>query len=312
MKNTLLSIFLLVLACGCSSSDDDNGETVALPKDYVFVKANGHYANQYASQLETNINLYNGNTPITRKNDCITVGLNYGLGFMAHGLTIKFDSSGKLISASQRSTGQIGVWNYNNYRYFPSNYFDVNLISLDETTHRIKAKISGKVYLDKLNMNSEAMQLDIDIDCPYYAEDTFNPTYLITSSDTRSFSVPQYCNAKFNNLPWIARQEYTNGTFSSVDPYQVEVHFDLNSTPGSFAFNPSSTDNYIRFSKFNTTTMAFDYYNVTGTTGYTVREDHGFSTYMFLGTFSFTAVNPNNPADVITVTDGNFCSFQTF
>ena len=38
-------------------------------------------------------------------------------------------------------------------------------------------------------------------------------------------------------------------------------------------------------------------------------KDHNYS---FIGTFSFMAVNPNNSADVIQVTNGEFRSYQHF
>ncbi|MFT3795036.1 hypothetical protein [Flavobacterium sp.] len=123
--------------------------------------------------------------------------------------------------------------------------------------------------------------------------------------------VPQYCNAKFNTVDWKAWTEPQNSIFTSTDAYRIETHFAVTTTPGSYAINESS-GNYVRFSKFNTATLTYDYYNVTGTIAHSYREFHGAASYSYIGTFNFTAVNPNNPSDVIQVTDGTFRSYQKF
>jgi hypothetical protein len=58
--------------------------------------------------------------------------------------------------------------------------------------------------------------------------------------------------------------------------------------------------------------MTYDYYIISGQVGYTYREYHGYTYYSFIGTFSFTATNPNNPTDIIQVTNGVFRSYQQF
>ena len=238
---------------------------------------------------------------------------NYGQGFEFHLLTIIFTTDGKLISIKQESNSvETGQWNYYNFRDFPSNYFNIDILSINESSIRIKAKLTGKIYLEKSNLNSEYLQIDADIDGVYSLDDNSNVNYLISTSDTHGFSMEQYCTATLNNLPWIARHEHTNGLFSSVDPYRIEFHFDNNATTGSFPISSAVSANYLKFSKFNTTTLTYDYYNVTGNVAYTYKEFHGNANYSFIGTFSFTAVNPNNPLDVITVTDGKFRSYQQF
>ncbi len=308
MRNSILLFFTFgLLFSGCSTSSIEENAANSQPINYFYLKVNGSDANAYS-----NGNNLIGPGGIKINKGVITIAVNFGEGFEWHVLNLAFTKEGKLISAQQDShSAENGSWSYFNHRDFPSNFFNIS-VSLNETSNRITIKFKGKLYLDKNNLNSEFNVIEGDISSDYYIEDDINPNYLITSSDSYGFSMEQYCTSNIDNLLWIARHEHVNSAFTSVDPYKIELHFDINASPGSFILNSTNAINYLRFSKFNTTTLTYDYYNVTGTLAYSYREYHGFTYYSYIGTFDFTAVNPNNPSDIINVTNGKFRSFQQF
>lgn len=194
---------------------------------------------------------------------------------------------------------------YNNYINFPSNYFLATDFSIDETNKKIKFKFNGKLYFDQRSLASESRDLQGDVDM-MYTDQGDDPFPIVINN------VEQYCRANFNATPWFARFEHTFSSFTDENPYKIEINFANSPTPGSFNFTSASTSNYVRLSKFNTTTLTYDYYNVNGQVAYSYREYHGGTKYSFIGTFSFTAVNPNNAADIIQVNDGVFRSYQIF
>lgn len=312
MKKSVAYIFFLLVLFGCSNSNDDvlvdTNNNNNNNNNYLYLKVNGQVANEYGNGN----NLFKGDN-VVKKNGVFTINANYGEGFEWHLLKILFTADGKIISVDQESnSSENGQWKYSNFRHFPSNYFNVDTISIDENTNKLKAKLNGSIYLNKNNLNSESIFLEIDIDCSYVNQDDTNQNYIITSSDFKIFTMEQYCSAVINNVPWIARHEHEISSFTSVDPYRIEINFDNDAVPGSFPVNPASLNNYLKFSKFNTTTLTYDYFNVTGNLAYTYKEYHGFLNYSFIGTFSFTAVNPNNTSEIITVNDGRFRSYQQY
>ena len=256
----------------------------------------------------TNDPSFSDRASITQIDDIFLLDVKYGFNASSpelNTLKIYFDKNGGTISAQQMSTGTSGNFEYDNYENFPSNYFNINIVSLDETNKKIKLNFTGKLYLNKLNLNSEAIDMSGDLTIDYSIGE--NANYGITLN-----GIEQYCSAKFNNNPWKARSENYDSQFTAPDAYKIETHFASNALPGSYNFTPSSTDNYIRFSKFNAVTLTYDYYNVTGVIEHSYREFHGLTQYSFIGTFNFTAVNPNDSTDVIQVTDGSFRSYQQY
>lgn len=305
MKNKiifLLSIVLLLV--GCSSEDPvSSEETVNQDEQYFRLNIGG-----IELPLSRGANFNRGAIDII-EDDVFILYAEYGFDSSSqqlHQLKIYFDKNGNLIDANQHSIGIdfFGSFDYVNYENFPSNYFDINIISLDEVNKKIKLNFSGRLYLNKTDMSSESIEISAELNQDYQVSTS---SYQIRIND-----IEQYCSAKFNNIPWIARRENYYSQFTAPDAYKLETHFAQNTTPGSYNFTSASTDNYIRFSKFNTLTLTYDYYNVAGTISHSYREFHGGTSYSFIGTFNFTAVNPNNPNDVIQVTDGIFRSYQKY
>jgi hypothetical protein len=302
MKKIAIFLFSLVLFCsGCSSNDSTTLEEIT-NEQYFRLNVGG-----VELPLSPDANFNRGAIDMT--GDVFLIHAEYGYDSSSpqlHLLKIYFDKSGAIIEAKQQSYSVdfFGSYDYLNYENFPSNYFHINIISLDEVNKKIKLNFTGKLYLNNTDMNSEAITISAELNQNYGIIET---PYGIRVND-----IEQYCSAKFNNVPWIARKEKYYSEFTAPDAYKIETHFTSNATPGSYDFTPSSTDNYIRFSKFNIGTLTYDYYNVTGVIAHSYREFHGLTNYSFIGSFSFTAVNPNNPSDVIQVTDGIFRSYQQY
>lgn len=242
--------------------------------------------------------------------DIFLLYANYGFGSSSeqtHNLKIYFDKTGGTINVHQESHGinSPGFFNYRNYENYPSNYFDINIISLDEVNKRIKLNFSGKLYLNEADMNSESIEINGNLDILYEASESTYYGIVVNG-------IEQYCSANFNANRWIARNEKYLSVFTASDPYRIEIFFANSAAIGSYNFNPSSSENYVRLSKFNTSTLNYDYYNCTGVASYSYKEFHGLTRYSFIGTFSFIAVNPNDPSDIIQLTDGVFRSYQQY
>lgn len=304
MKKLICFLSILFFGLGCSRDETaiapiDNGDGT-----YFHLKVNGTAIPVIIGHNALN---FNANQTL------LSLNVNYGFGIQnspgLNRLGIVFDKNGKFIYAQQQSM-DVGENNYTiyykNYRNFPANYFHITINSINEVTKRIKFTVSGKLYFNDLNLDSESIDLDGDFDIKYDGELGTAPTTFQTSG------MDQHCTAKLNGTQWTALRELVDGEFTAEDPYKIEIKFPLTATVGSYNLISNSSINYLRFSKFNTVTKVFDYYNVSGVLNQSYREFHGAGNYSLFGTFSFTALNPNNPSDVIQVTDGSFRSYQHY
>ncbi len=301
MRTSLLLV-LIFFFVGCANDDDElvpataNPPVVSGDGQYFRLKVNGH---ELPFELDepygvNNVALYRYGTEFY-----LRVRTQPG-----NNLNIDFDENGKIIKARYVPDWISGVAvDYFNYPNFPGNYFNLEVISHDKENHRIKVALSGKLYLNETNLNSETFDIDAcEFDLAYPEQNAgivpeiFNSGFL------------DNCSAKFNGTAWYATREHY-GSFTTDDPYRLEVKLSANTSPGSFAFTPGSSTNCIKFSKFNTTTLAYDTYDTTGSVAYTFKEFHGATSYTYMGSFSFTAVNQVNPADIIQVTDGIYTCY---
>lgn len=294
----MLLVFSLLFA-GCSS-DDSSDENAG---KYFRLKANGTDIN-FGFQYQVSSNY----AVIKRRGDVFELWASYGMyqhSQNMHNLLIYFEKNGDVISVVN-SSGSVdyGSYEFKGYDNFPENYFNLEIVSLDETNKKIKINLNGNLYLNELDLNSEKFTLDGQLAMSYEDSDE---EYGITFR-----GIDQYCKAKLNNQQWTARREKTASSFTAADPYKIEIHFAQDAVPGTYPVSNNTTGNYIRFARFNTQTLTYDYYNVVGTLAHSYREYHGAGDYSYIGTFNFTATNPNNPADVIQITDGTFRSYQMF
>lgn len=304
MKKLICFLFVLSFGLGCSKDEIaivpiENGDGT-----YFHLKVNG-----------ADIPLITGHNVVNFQTNKTLIYFNVDFGFGIQNspglnrLAIVFDRDGKFMEAHQQSM-DVGennyTINYKNYKNFPANYFHITIISINEVTKRIKFTVSGKLYSNDSNLDSESIDLEGDFDLKYTGDlGTTPPAFQTAGMD-------QHCTAKLNGTQWTALRELVDGEFTAEDPYKIEIKFPLTATVGSYNLISNSSINYLRFSKFNTVTKVFDYYNVSGVLNQSYREFHGAGNYSLFGTFSFTALNPNNPSDVIQVTDGSFRSYQHY
>ena len=301
MRKILTIIGIFALLCAGCSNDDSSDSHFKLNVGGTDIDLNGE-----------NTNFSSGGS-ILRQSDTFYAYAAYGLGQTAIStFQMKFDINGNLIFISNSIQDErYGTAVYKNYKYFPSHYFNVDIISLDENSKRIKVAFSGKLYLRETDLDAEAIDISGEFDLNYEEDEGTHP--VIQFSD---FALN--CSAKFNGESWEANHmtdPYTMPSiaFTAADAYKIDLYFAPNDN-ATAAFNvvPGSTDNYIRLSKFNTTTLAYDYYDVTGSLDYHYKEFHGAGSYTYFGSFNFAAVNPDNPSDIIQVTDGQFISYQKY
>ena len=306
MKHIINIFLVLVFLSGCSSDSPavPNPDPVA-PTDFCKMSVDG---TQFIFDPIQNNSPNAAYARIT--GDKFTITLNslfYAGSTNWTRFELVFTKQGKFMSCTRYS-------NFSNYKNFPAHYFNLTIDSIDEINKKIKLHFSGKIYLNKLNLNSEANELNGELSMQYTGDET------AYSGLSMGPGIPQHCTANFNGTPWKALFEDSYSVFTAEDPYKVFIHFGVNATqPGTYPIalgNPDANgdlnrlETYIAFYKFNTETLHFDRYIVTGEVAYSYREFYGGNQYSYMGRFNFTAVNPANPQDVIQVTDGDFRSYQ--
>ncbi|HMI08175.1 MAG TPA: hypothetical protein VK528_11550 [Flavobacterium sp.] len=285
MKNTLSILFCIILAtvAGCSSNDDDPVTVPVVETPSVFkMDVNG-------------VEKYNISSAVVFKTE------NTILIKLSNTNRISFDASGQFgffkLDLDLPSPGQTSL--FYSFREFSSNYFDFNLEQIDEVHKRIKGTYSGYLYANEANLNSEIKYVSGYFDLAYR-------DLVPTVSGLKN-------HARINGNDWNRTNKYSIQAADGIGThviqhdlsdgeYKIMVNYDLTHTPvGTYNFIPADATNKIQLAKFDTVTNTYINYNCTGTLVITKREGD-----IFGGTYQFTAVNPNNPADVIQVTDGDF------
>lgn len=293
-------IFLITLcfAFSCSKDDDSNkGEISATSQDkeYAIVKINGFQGSESLVK-----SLW-----VTKTKDVFNFYSTFGTGNEWHEINLDFTADNELLSAFKETHSRKMESEYKNYKNYPSNYFEVKILSLDEINKKIKVKAKGRLYSSDTDLNSDFIDLEVELYMSYTEKTYSNSNYILPND----YHVEEYFNAKFNSVLWTARQNkyyYGYTTLTSTDPYRIDIRFDKKSAEGDYYFNSSSTDNYVKFYKFNVETLVFDQYDVEGTLSCSYREYHGGYTYSYIGKLDLKAVNKSNPSDVVTVSDGIF------
>lgn len=275
MKMTRLigSLFLLVITASCSS--DGGGGSSSTD---ATMSLNG-----------TSVNL---TSPLAQRGDNTIV-------IMAdlpndESIQLEFNKFGDLAEFSYWTDTEV----YKNFQHYKSNYFNFTLVSLNESTHRVKVSFSGTIYADETDMSSDSKEVSGTFDLPYI---TTSP--LVTGLGL---------NCKIAGTDWYETQFWDNGfgnvdrKYISDDNNQIIMQFDdEDMTLGTYSFTNSSS-NKMKLAKYNTTTHTYDEYNTSGTVTISSNTEPIFGIRVLEGTFNFTATNPSNSSDVIQVTNGAF------
>ena len=87
-----------------------------------------------------------------------------------------------------------------------------------------------------------------------------------------------------------------------ISGFSMTFTFDkINTLLGTYSFTPTTLINKIKLSKYDLTTSTYINYNCAGTVQVLL-----LPPLCFDGIYNFTAVNPNDPNDVIQVENGKF------
>lgn len=209
-------------------------------------------------------------------------------------IQLEFNKQGNLAEVSYWEEFDV----FTNFKYFKSNYFNFTLVSLNESSRRVKVSFSGTIYADDTDMSTESRTVSGTFDLPY----------IVTTPQISGLGL----NCKIAGDNWYETQFWDNGfgsmdrKFINDDNNMIIMQFaDENPATGTYNFTNSSNDK-IKLAKFNTTTLSYVEYNTSGTVTISSNTQPIFGIRVIEGTFSFTATNPSNSSEVIQVTNGRF------
>lgn len=186
------------------------------------------------------------------------------------------------------------------YPDFSSNYFDFNLVSIDEVNKRVKFNFNGTIYQFLDNLDFERNEVSGEFDVYYIDNITLIPGLtneaVINGDNWRRVSFTRTTSG--NNILVDSKSD---------DAYKILINFENSIVPGTYTFTPSSTTNRVYLAKFNTDTRTYTTYQTTGTMNITAKTTLlGANSFTLTGNYSITATNPNDSNDVIQVTNGIF------
>ncbi len=183
------------------------------------------------------------------------------------------------------------------YYHYTANYFDFNIVAIDETNKIIKVTYSGNLYENEFDLNSQSTPV----------EGSFNVHYTEIPPQIPGLGL----SSVINGTEWHSVKSGTtisNGTdytleFNSDDAYLISLHFAEGVAAGTYSFDPSS-ETRVMLSRFDIALGTYIEYFSTGTFTISDIASEGPMS-MMSGTFSFTAVHPVTSAEV-EVTNGTF------
>lgn len=291
MKVFRFVVALLTLALfSCSSSDDDNGPAGVVPQPEPISTFHLVWADQ-----ELRNDTLPADTRASRKDRIFR--------FEDGPFSISFDVDGHFgyIEMLSNPGHPNNTQYFRSMRAFSSHYVNFDLISVDEQNKRVKGSFSGYVYHNPFDSTSEAT----------FVSGFFDLLYSDNIPSILNYGVSAKLDGnEWNYTDWHSSQSsqpfYYSDHYVSDGPYKIMVDYGASTTTGIYNFNPVDASPKVRLSKYNLGTGAYIDYLCTGTMDITNREGS-----LFTGIFSFTAVNPQNPSEVISVTDGHFRTLKT-
>lgn len=288
MKKLQLFAFVCIasLAISCSSDDGggSTGGTFEPSFEYTF---DGSPITTSVSQGQKS-----GNSMVVVAGD-----------IQGNSIQFQFDKFGNLGSVSA-APSDFEMPDYNSHINYSGHYFTFNLLEINESNKTVKASFSGKLYEDEEDLSSDFKEVS----------GSFWVKYTEVTPQVAGLEV----SAKINGNDWYSTNSFTtNGTGNSDtfihhelsdDEYKIMLGFDdTNMGPGVHPFTQSTETIFATVAKYNLETKMYETYKATGTLEITNNETFGIFTIVS-GTYSFTAVNPDDVLETITVTDGKFKS----
>lgn len=277
-KIILLFIGFAVLSCTSSDNDDNTPLPDAFTIDGVS-----------AVEVQKSISLVDNNYYVVSISD---------LSDPTRLLHLSFSKYGNLISAGT-STNSI---EYENYPYFSSNYFSFEMSEADSEGN-FTVDFSGKVYQNKTDMNSAFKTISGHIKFQTIVE--YPEEYWTTKMGVYADVDGKDWFSRFTNSSHAYDSGYWTSYFISDDNFRLVFNMSGSSTVnGVYNFTPASEHDWIRVEKFNTATLSYEPWNTQGTFTITGRHQPFQGEYYMDGTFSLTATNPLNPAEVVHFNNG--------
>jgi len=291
MKKIQLFAFVCLVSLAISCSSDDGGSTGGSFEPSFEYTFDGTPITTSAAQGQKS-----GNSMVVIAGDT-----------QGNSIQFQFDKFGNLGSVSA-TPSDFEMPDYDSHQNFSGHYFTFNLIEVNESNKTVKASFSGKLYEDETNLNSDFKEVS----------GTFWVKYIEVTPTVAGLEV----SAKINGNDWYATSSYTtNGTQGwdtfihhelSDDEYKIMLGFDdTNMSAGVHPFTPATQTIYATVAKYNLQTKEYETFNSTGTLEITGTETFGIITIVS-GTYSFTAVNPSDSSETITVTNGKFKSVYSW
>lgn len=229
-----------------------------------------------------------------------TIAIN-GWNEAGNNIQLQFNAFGNLSGVSSFSSEFEYPTSYS-YEYFKSEYFDFQLVNVDEVNKKVEVTFEGVLYEDERDLDSE--------------QHAVKGSFIVTYADVEPVIAGLGTYAKINGEHWYSTDsESTGGFVSGTDitlvnfndgEYALYLTFNHDMTEeGIYEFSEDDFTNTIFIGKYEKDLEgdSFVGYNTSGTL--TITEKTAGFIPTITGTFSFTATHPEN-GDVIEVTNGSF------
>ena len=280
MKKPVNIFVLAILVMFCSCSDDDT-QTQALAPDVATIT------------LDNDVFEINSSD----RRYCELDGEQFTM--FIHGLKFTFNKYGDFGTAEVQRSLQGFNFYYRSPFFNSSSSVSFVLESIDTVNKRVKGHVSGMLF----NTNSMAIDQDMPFACDFDVK-YYNKIPLVQGIHHSSEINGELWN--FSN----EKKEITNSpiavtTYVSDDVNNILFTYNmLTIAQGQYDFDPASDTNKLQFAKYDPAAQQNVIYNTTGTLNVTKRENINSSVFVLTCTYNLTAVNPNNPADVVNVNNG--------
>jgi hypothetical protein len=271
-------LFILLLVSSCSTNNEDSNQIS--DEDSFEYKYEGGNAEIKSW------------TAVKSENDLVVSGMTDDGKVFAIG----FNKFGNLAVADSYSATDYNFPSSTSFEYFKSNYFNFELVGIDESNKRVSVKFSGNLYEDNYDLDSTS----------HYIEGSFNLGYTEVTPQISGLEV----SATIEGNDWYSTDSDLSGglvgspvsiNHFSDDAFIISyVIIPGNVTSGVYNFDMNSTENKMTFLKYDPNTNNFIIYETTGVFNIT-EHNVGFGLTQIKGTFSFTATKGS---EVIQVKNG--------
>lgn len=229
----------------------------------------------------------------------------YGVADDGMAIQFIFNKYGNIGEISTFSIESFEVPSRYNHYYNRAEFFNFELVSVDEANHKVNVNYSGKVYDEDMDLTSDFSVV----------EGSFNLTYTEVQPQVSGLGL----SATLNGQDWYGTTTSTSyeggfgstaivsNNFDSDNEYGISVLVTSGEEgTGSYAFDEASNTNKIVVWGYDTENdTQVEYVTTAGTLNITERTDLGLGYTLIGGTFTATATNQETN-DTVTITNGIF------